>query len=93
MKPTALLGATLRSLTQADSVTNNKGGLFGASLSDGPQSTFGMTLQIPSLPKIDQTKIFNEDGSVDTTQITPTFSFFQPSSTAETEVSQKPKPR
>ena len=50
MKPTALLGATLRSLTQADSVTNNKGGLFGASLSDEPQSTFGMTLQIPSLP-------------------------------------------
>ena len=75
-RPTPLMGATLRSLDQADRVIGKRQGLFGAGESSGG-SGFGMTLQIPSLPPIDQSTIFKEDGSIDEKQIQPTFSFFQ----------------
>ena len=58
------------------------GGLFGAqeAILGSQTSLFGATLQVPSLPPIDKSTIFHQDGSIESTQIQPTFSFFQPSS-------------
>ena len=60
-----MMGATLRSLESAKQVRSVTNDLFGSDVTTNASSLFGMSLQIPSLPKIDQKMLFKDDGTLD----------------------------
>ena len=92
-KPTMLMGATLRPLDTVQKLDKPAGTAL-----DAPYGL--ISLQIPSLPTYDDSKVFKEhnpDLPLEQSGMHPTFSFFQPSTSDKSASGaaqpQKPKAR